>query len=79
MPPRTREERLFGAACLRVQLEKSGGLVRGTSGIYEGALRDLDLTDDEVSQFLQSQRGRVEQALSEGKSARARPSLTESK
>ena len=79
MPPRTREERLFGAACLKVQLENSGGLVRGTSGIYEGALRDLELTDDEVTQFLQTQRGRVEQALSEGKNAMTRSSLTGSK
>ena len=60
MPPRTREQRLFGAACLKVQLERAG---ISNSEIYEGALSDLELTDAEVIDYLTRERNRVETAL----------------
>ena len=60
MPPRTREQRLFGAACLKVQLERKG---ISRSEIYEGALCDLKLKDEEVVEFLSRERERVEAAL----------------
>ncbi len=63
MPPRTKQERLFGAACLKLQLEKAGTFGSGASSIYDGALEDLVLTDDEVLRFLGSNREQVEQAL----------------
>ena len=63
MPPRTKQQRLFGAACLKLQLEKAGALGVGASSIYEGALQDLGLTDEDVTLFLESSREQVEQAL----------------
>ncbi len=63
MPHRTREERLFGAACLRVTLERT--MKDPTrSEIYLGALEDLGLSDPEVLRYLESERPRVEEALS---------------
>ncbi|MEE2902527.1 MAG: hypothetical protein VYC39_09360 [Myxococcota bacterium] len=66
MPPRTREQRLFGAACLKVQLERAG---ISRSEIYNGALCDLELTDEDVVEFLSRERGRVEAALDHRKDA----------
>jgi hypothetical protein len=66
MPPRTKEERLFGAACLKAQLEKAGSSDLGVSTIYQGTLKDLSLSDEEVSFFLDSQREQVEEALAKG-------------
>jgi|GEM_PF-3123139 len=66
MPPRTREQRLFGAACLKVQLERTGF---SRSEIYDGTLCDLELTDEEVVDFLSRERGRVEAALDHRKDA----------
>jgi hypothetical protein len=63
MPTRTKEERLFGAACLKAQLEKSGSSGSGVSSIYQGTLKDLGLSDEEVTLFLDSQRDQVEEAL----------------
>jgi hypothetical protein len=62
MPPRTREERLFGAACLKVQLERLGGKA-GSMNIYRGALDDLQVTDEEVDAYLLEARPSVEAAL----------------
>ena len=66
MPPRTKEERLFGAACLKAQLEKSGASGSGASGIYEGTIKDLGISDEEVCRFLTLNRAQIEEALSSG-------------
>lgn len=63
---RTREERLFGAACLCVKLEQSG-TAPSASEIYRATLQDLDLTEAEVERFLAEQRPRVETALASGR------------
>ena len=62
MAPKTREERLFGAACLKITLERSGS---GTAGgeIYRDTLRDLGLTDVEVDAYLDEHRAVVQAAL----------------
>jgi len=50
---KTREEMLFAAAVLRRSLELSGDEQRqGFKFVYEGVLRDLHLTDEEVVEFL---------------------------
>ena len=50
---KTREERLFSAAVLRRSFELSGDEQRqGFRFVYEGVLRDLSLTDEEVAEFL---------------------------
>jgi hypothetical protein len=60
---RTHEEKLFGAAVV-----KMGFLLRGTEasaafrGIYPGLLRDLNLQDAEVDEFIKMNRARVEAA-----------------
>jgi hypothetical protein len=52
-PKKTREEMLFAAAVLRRSLELSGDEQRqGFKFVYEGVLRDLHLTDEEVGEFL---------------------------
>jgi hypothetical protein len=51
---------LFGAACLKLTLERSGS---AASEIYEGTLRDLGLQDAEVAEYLRSHRAMVEAAL----------------
>jgi hypothetical protein len=61
MAPRTREERLFGAACLKVTLERSGG--SAMNEIYNATLSDLGLTAEEVDIYLQAERAQVEAAL----------------
>lgn len=60
MPPRTKEERLFGAACLKLTLEARGG---GPTEIYESTLVDLGLTDEEVEAYLAEHRDVVKAAL----------------
>lgn len=66
MAPRTREERLFGAACLRVKLEK-GGAPPAASEIYQATIQDLGLTESEVEAYLVNHRGTVESALASGR------------
>ena len=60
--PRTREEKLFGAACLKVTLESRPGGAAG-SEIYTGALEDLGVTDAEVDSYLAQHRVEVEARL----------------
>lgn len=66
MPPKSESERLFGAACLRVTLERSG-LDPSHHEIYQGALSDLSLDDPRVMAFLAEHRASVETALDERK------------
>jgi hypothetical protein len=62
--PKTKAERLFSAAVLRRSFELQDGQYRdGFRFVYEGVLRDLDLTDDEVAEFLAAHRTEVEAAL----------------
>src|SRR5688572_5471098 len=44
---KSREERLFGAACLKLKL-KIRALGEGGQEVYRGALQDLGLRDEEV-------------------------------
>jgi hypothetical protein len=57
-----RRNPLLGAAVVRVVLQKQGG-EGATSVLYEGLLRDLGLTDDEVRTFLDEHAGEVAAAL----------------
>ncbi len=70
MAQRSKQERLFGAACLRLTLERAGTRVSGNE-IYEGTLRDLGLTDDDVEVYVRDHRDEVQTAL---KSGRRQPS-----
>lgn len=63
MPPKSRDQRLFGAACLRVSLERAHGDRAATLEIYEATLRDLDLTDGDVEEYLSVHRAEVQAAL----------------
>jgi len=55
---KTKDQRLFGAACLKLKLAG-----RGANEIYESTLADLDLTDAEVEAYLAEHRDMVEAAL----------------
>jgi hypothetical protein len=46
-----------------VTLERRTGGAAGAIEIYEGALRDLDLNDHDVDQYLAENRAKVEAAL----------------
>ena len=63
MPKKTRDERLFGASCLKVTLEKSGGREAGAADIYRATLRDLEVTEEEVDEYLSAHREEIETAL----------------
>jgi len=58
------EERLFAAAVLRRSFELSGDEHRqGFRFVYDGVLRDLQLADEDVVEFLRTHAAEVEQAL----------------
>lgn len=57
------QQRLFGAACLKVTLEKSRGVGTAELDLYRGALKDLELSDEEVEAFLKNNRSAVVAAL----------------
>jgi pseudouridine-5'-phosphate glycosidase len=59
-PPR--KNPLFGAAVVKAVLRKRGG-VSATSALYEGILRDLGVTDEQVEEFLADHAAEVEQAI----------------
>lgn len=63
MAPRTRDQRLFGAACLKLTLDRSGQAA-AASDLYRGILQDLELTDEEVEAYLREHRPTVMAALS---------------
>jgi len=61
---RTKAERLFSAAVLRVSFELQEGQYReGFRFVYEGVLRDLGLLDSEVVEYLAAHRDEVEAAV----------------
>lgn len=64
MAARTREEKLFGAACLRLTLESIRGRQAPEMDIYRETLQDLGLADEDVERFLEERRVDVEKALS---------------
>jgi hypothetical protein len=61
---KTRDEKLFAAAVLRRSFELSGDEQRhGYRFVYDGVLRDLGLSDDEVRAFLETHALEVEAAV----------------
>ncbi len=62
--PKTREERLFSAAVLRrsFQLQETR-YQDGFRFVYEGVLRDLELEEQEVDEYLAAHREDVEKAI----------------
>lgn len=66
MPPKSREERLFGASCLKLKLQKTLGARAGAVEIYQDTVRDLGLTDEDVDVYLDAHRSEVEAALAKG-------------
>jgi hypothetical protein len=62
--PRTKAERLFSAAVLRRGFELQDGDYReGFRFVYEGVLRDLELEEREVEEYLEKHRAEVEAAM----------------
>ncbi len=61
--PRTLEERLFGAAVLKLSFTLRGAVDSAAfRGIYPGVLRDLQLTEAEVDAFIEAHREEVTRA-----------------
>jgi hypothetical protein len=54
---------LFGAAVVKAVLRKRARDAEATSTLYEGILRDLGITDQEVEAFLAEHEAEVEQAI----------------
>lgn len=67
MPPKSREERLFGASCLKVKLEQTLGERSAASEIYRDTLRDLELSEEEVDAYIDAHRAEIVDALSKGR------------
>lgn len=59
---KTQQEKLFGAACLKLTLEAAGG-DPGKNELYQGALADLAVSDAEVQRYLEAHRTEIEAAL----------------
>jgi len=61
---KTREEKLFGAAVMRRSFELRGA-AEGNAfhAVYQGVLRDLGLTDEEVAGYLSAHGPAVEAAI----------------
>jgi hypothetical protein len=61
---KTRAEKLFSAAVLRLSFELQDGQYReGFRYVYEGVLRDLELEEKDVEEYLGSHRAEVEAAI----------------
>jgi hypothetical protein len=62
--PKTRAERLFSAAVVRRSFELQEGRYReGFRFVYEGVLRDLELDEKDVDEYLARHREEVDQAI----------------
>ena len=62
--PKTRSEKLFSAAVLRLSFElQDGQYKQGFRFVYEGVLRDLELGEQDVEDYLASHRAEVEAAI----------------
>jgi len=63
-PGKPRRNPLLGAAVLKALLLRRGGDDRKkTNALYEGILRDLDLTDEDVDRYLAEHGPEVEEAI----------------
>lgn len=62
MPSRTKAQKLFGAACLKVGLERGQVSRAAAIEIFRGTLEELGLTEGEVEDFLRAHREDVERA-----------------
>jgi hypothetical protein len=61
---KTREEKLFSAAVLRRSFELRGAEhAEGFRFVYEGVLRDLELSEPDVEAYLADHRAEVEAAI----------------
>ena len=61
---KTRSEKLFSAAVLRLSFELQDGQYQdGFRFVYEGVLRDLELGEEDVEAYLASHRAEVEAAI----------------
>ena len=61
---KTLEERLFSAAVLRRSFElQDKQYESGFKFVYDGVLRDLDLTDEDVVAYLAAHLAEVDQAI----------------
>ena len=59
-----RKNPLLGAAVLKALLQRrSGDDQAKTQSLYEGVLRDLDLTDEQVDRYLSEHAEEVEEAI----------------
>jgi len=59
----TKRDPLFGAAVLKVSFRQRGDeAAEGFQRVYEGVLRDLGVTDEEVERYLAEHREEVEAA-----------------
>jgi hypothetical protein len=62
--PKTRDEKLFSAAVVRRSFELQDEQYRaGFQFVYQGVLRDLELTDGEVEAYLAEHQAEVEAAI----------------
>jgi hypothetical protein len=62
--PKTKQEKLFSAAVVRLSFELQDGQYRdGFRFVYEGVLRDLGLAERDVEEYLASHRPEVEAAI----------------
>jgi hypothetical protein len=62
--PKTRSEKLFSAAVVRLSFELQDGQYKeGFRFVYEGVLRDLGLEERDVEEYLASHRAEVEAAI----------------
>jgi len=62
MGSKTHQERLFGAACVYITLERTG-FSPAENDLYLSTLTDLDVSPGEVEQYLSDNRKTVEDAL----------------
>ena len=61
---KTRAEKLFSAAVLRLSFELQDADYReGFRFVYEGVLRDLELAEQDVEAYLAAHRAEVERAI----------------
>jgi hypothetical protein len=54
---------MLGAAVLKALLRRSGQDQAKTQSLYDGVLRDLDLTDEQVDKYLSEHAAEVEEAI----------------
>jgi hypothetical protein len=61
---KTRRNSLLGAAVLKALLRRrEGDDLQKTQALYEGVLRDLELTDAQVEAYLETHVAEVEEAI----------------